>query len=172
MFQNDSHCTERLAKFMIDTHKWPPWHLLMSNFTTYFISRYKAEHVERVESTEVCTDRSDMCTSRFYRMLHWSLFINNEGHYDVITMPLQCQPELHLNVCTVLSSKVIITSLGYFKVIWDSFIFLVDQWFSLTYVISYWYSCIWLAESKFVSENHWQMLHEMLPRWQFSKEIF
>ena len=30
------------------------------------------------------------------------------------------------------------------------------QWFSLTNFISYWNPCIWLAESKFVSENHWQ----------------
>ena len=28
--------------------------------------------------------------------------------------------------------------------------------FSLTTVISYWNPCIWLAESKFVSEKHWQ----------------
>ena len=27
---------------------------------------------------------------------------------------------------------------------------------SLTTVISYWNPCIWLAESKFVSEKHWQ----------------
>ena len=30
------------------------------------------------------------------------------------------------------------------------------QWFSLTNFISYWNPSIWLAESKFVSENHWQ----------------
>ena len=30
------------------------------------------------------------------------------------------------------------------------------QCFSLTTVISYWNPCIWLAESKFVSEKHWQ----------------
>ena len=30
------------------------------------------------------------------------------------------------------------------------------QWFSLTNFISYWNPCIWLAESKFVSEKHWQ----------------
>ena len=30
------------------------------------------------------------------------------------------------------------------------------QWFSLTNFISYWNPCIWLAESKLVSENHWQ----------------
>ena len=30
------------------------------------------------------------------------------------------------------------------------------QWFSLTTVISYWNPYIWLAESKFVSEKHWQ----------------
>ena len=30
------------------------------------------------------------------------------------------------------------------------------QWFSLTNFISYWNPCIWLAESKFVSENHWR----------------
>ena len=29
------------------------------------------------------------------------------------------------------------------------------QCFSLTTVISYWNPCIWLAESKFVSEKHW-----------------
>ena len=31
-----------------------------------------------------------------------------------------------------------------------------SQWFSLTKFISYWNPCIWLAESKLVSENHWQ----------------
>ena len=30
------------------------------------------------------------------------------------------------------------------------------QCFSLTNFISYWNPCIWLAESKFVSEKHWQ----------------
>ena len=30
------------------------------------------------------------------------------------------------------------------------------QCFSLTTIISYWNPCIWLAESKFVSEKHWQ----------------
>ena len=31
-----------------------------------------------------------------------------------------------------------------------------SQWFSLTKFISYWNPCIWLAESKLVSEKHWQ----------------
>ena len=30
------------------------------------------------------------------------------------------------------------------------------QWFSLTNFKSYWNPCVWLAESKFVSEKHWQ----------------
>ena len=37
------------------------------------------------------------------------------------------------------------------------------QWFSLTNFISYWNPCIWLAESKFVSENTDKMLDEMPP---------
>ena len=49
-----------------------------------------------------------------------------------------------------------------FRSIWDPFetrgVFhqAFCQCFSLTTVISYWNPCIWLAESKFVSEKHWQ----------------
>ena len=39
---------------------------------------------------------------------------------------------------------------------WGAFHQAFCQWFSLTNFISYWNPCIWLAESKFVSENHWQ----------------
>ena len=39
---------------------------------------------------------------------------------------------------------------------WGAFHQAFCQCFSLTTVISYWNPCIWLAESKFVSEKHWQ----------------
>ena len=39
---------------------------------------------------------------------------------------------------------------------WGAFHQAFCQWFSLTNFISYWNPCIWLAESKLVSENHWQ----------------
>ena len=42
------------------------------------------------------------------------------------------------------------------KVIRGAFHQVSCQWFLLTTVISYWNPCIWLAESKFVSKNHWQ----------------
>ena len=38
---------------------------------------------------------------------------------------------------------------------WGAFHQAFCQWFSLTNFISYWNPCIWLAESKFVSEKHW-----------------
>ena len=39
---------------------------------------------------------------------------------------------------------------------WGAFHQAFCQCFSLTNFISYWNPCIWLAESKFVSEKHWQ----------------
>ena len=39
---------------------------------------------------------------------------------------------------------------------WGVFHQVFCQCFSLTNFISYWNPCIWLAESKFVSEKHWQ----------------
>ena len=39
---------------------------------------------------------------------------------------------------------------------WGAFHQAFCQCFSLTNFISYWNPCIWLAESKLVSENHWQ----------------
>ena len=39
---------------------------------------------------------------------------------------------------------------------WGAFHQAFGQCFSLTTVISYWNPCIWLAESKLVSEKHWQ----------------
>ena len=42
------------------------------------------------------------------------------------------------------------------EVSWGAFHQAFCQCFSLTNFISYWNPCIWLAESKFVSEKHWQ----------------
>ena len=39
---------------------------------------------------------------------------------------------------------------------WGAFHQAFCQCFSLTNFISYWNPCIWLAESEFVSEKHWQ----------------
>ena len=44
-----------------------------------------------------------------------------------------------------------------------------SQWFSLTKFISYWNPCIWLAESKLVSENHWQNAWWNAPQVNFTK---
>ena len=44
----------------------------------------------------------------------------------------------------------------WYKEIWGAFHQAFCQCFSLTTVISYWNPCIWLAESKFVSETRWQ----------------
>ena len=49
--------------------------------------------------------------------------------------------------------------------LWGAFHQAFCQCFSLTNFISYWNPCIWLAESKFVSENTDKMLDEKMPLW-------
>ena len=48
--------------------------------------------------------------------------------------------------------------------LWGEFHRAFCQCFSLTTVISYWNPCIWLAESKFVSEKLWQNTKWNAPR--------
>ena len=81
-----------------------------------------------------------------------------------------CSPNLNLPTCHlrhwscfVVAVVVVIWLVICILEVWPN---LISSWgvfhqafcqcFSLTNFISYWNPCIWLAESKFVSEKHWQ----------------
>ena len=91
--------------------------------------------------------------------------------FESITIHMEdCSVGVKTSLILTFLVLVLVLVLSYVQIQWD-FHFCAWSWsrhlrgafhqafcqcFSLTNFISYWNPCIWLAESKFVSEKHWQ----------------
>ena len=152
----------------------PPFILLVS--LNMFKKNYQIWHLHRdyprkkIMSHDIGSPHNTL--AKLIIMPHYSVFwpIGNVIKFIIKSLFFYCiRQECHMHLpifqytCNRLYFSIFLRLMAiYWKAeipnvyFWGAFHQAFCQCFSLTTVISYWNPCIWLAESKFVSETHWQ----------------